>query len=389
MEQRNSNKTIMSSVLFLDIVEYSKEAVLEQISLKERFNRFLSEALKRVPEVDRIILDTGDGAAVSFIGDIEEALQTALIIRENLFNQDERDTPKLKVRMGINLGPVRLVRDINGQPNIVGDGINVAQRIMAFAEINQILLSRSYHDAVSRLSSKYLDMFRFKGSQTDKHVREHEIYAICHPGEPVEPEVVAATTEVIAEPVPVKRKTPLYVGIGAMLLAGGAALMLSQQPTTTPAGGGGTASALVAASQVKAASAAGVSSITPADMAPYKKPEAGAKQATVEQKPKNPEPGKLSTNKPVDGKKTQPASRVAAASQVASVGDGHIIVSCAEGSKVFVDGSIKGKVGSVPFSVNVPAGKHLVVVDSPNHLINQTVTIVVGQTIRVGNNSCN
>ena len=38
------------------------------------------------------------------------------------------------VRLGINLGPVRLVKDINGQMNIIGDGINVAQRVMSFAE---------------------------------------------------------------------------------------------------------------------------------------------------------------------------------------------------------------------------------------------------------------
>ncbi len=38
------------------------------------------------------------------------------------------------MRAGINLGPVRLVRDINSQPNIIGDGINVAQRVMSFAQ---------------------------------------------------------------------------------------------------------------------------------------------------------------------------------------------------------------------------------------------------------------
>src|SRR3990167_7727433 len=182
MKERD-NKTIMCSVLFLDIVEYSKKSVAGQISLKDRFNSYLSAAISSMPLTDRIILDTGDGAAINFLGDVEDALKAALSLRESILNEDSGLKPPLLVRAGINLGPVRLLRDINGQPNIVGDGINVAQRIMSFADVYQILVSRSYHDAVSRLSSEYAGMFSYQGSRTDKHVREHEVYAIGHLGE--------------------------------------------------------------------------------------------------------------------------------------------------------------------------------------------------------------
>lgn len=182
MEERG-NKTIICSVLFLDIVEYSKKSVSGQITLKECFNAFLSTAIQDIPVTDRIILDTGDGAAISFLGDIEDALQVALSIRASLLREGMNQNPPLLVRMGINLGPVRLVKDINSQPNIVGDGINVAQRVMGFADVGQLLVSRSYYDAVSRLSQEYAGMFHYQGSRTDKHVREHEIYAIGYPGE--------------------------------------------------------------------------------------------------------------------------------------------------------------------------------------------------------------
>jgi hypothetical protein len=182
MEER-VNKTIICSVFFLDIIEYSKKSVSDQISLKERFNAFLSTAIREVPINDRIILDTGDGAAISFLGDVEDALRAALSVRSNLLSEEGLIPPALQVRMGVNLGPVRLVRDINGLPNLVGDGINVAQRIMGFASAGQILVSRSYYDAASRLSQEYAGMFHFEGSRTDKHVREHEIYAIGYPGD--------------------------------------------------------------------------------------------------------------------------------------------------------------------------------------------------------------
>jgi hypothetical protein len=182
MEERD-NKTIICSVLFMDIVEYSQKAVSGQISLKEGFNAFLSTALEGIPVTDRIILDTGDGAAISFLGDIEDALKVGLSMRQSLLGAGMYMDPPLLVRMGINLGPVRLVKDLNNQPNIVGDGINVSQRVMGFADVGQLLVSRSYYDAVSRISQEYAGMFHYQGSRTDKHVREHQVYAIGYPGE--------------------------------------------------------------------------------------------------------------------------------------------------------------------------------------------------------------
>ncbi|MEI7842850.1 MAG: adenylate/guanylate cyclase domain-containing protein [Gallionellaceae bacterium] len=176
-------KTIICSVFFLDIVEYSKKSVAGQISLKERFNSFLSEAIRDVPVNERIILDTGDGAAISFLGDVEDALLAALSMRRSLESEVGLLDPPVLVRMGINLGPVRLVKDINGHPNIVGDGVNVAQRVMSFSAPGQILVSRSYFDAASRLSHDYVGMFLYLGSRTDKHVREHEVYEIGSPDE--------------------------------------------------------------------------------------------------------------------------------------------------------------------------------------------------------------
>ena len=101
-----------------------------------------------------------------------------LSLRDAVANLDATISPRLQIRVGINLGPVRLVKDINGQPNIIGDGINVAQRVMSFAEPGQILVSRSYYDVMVRLSEDYTQLLRYEGAKTDKHVREHEVYAI-------------------------------------------------------------------------------------------------------------------------------------------------------------------------------------------------------------------
>src|SRR6186713_2358865 len=180
-----ANRTFICSVVFIDLVGYSKKTVTEQIRLKTSLTNNLSEAIKDIPVNDRIILDTGDGAAISFLGDPEDALFVTLSLREAMMREGMTSTMvessgEDSVRMGINLGPVKLVKDINGHPNIIGDGINVAQRIMSFARPGQIVVSRSYYDVVSNLASEYAKLFTYEGSRTDKHVREHEIYVVGH-----------------------------------------------------------------------------------------------------------------------------------------------------------------------------------------------------------------
>ncbi|MES2501897.1 MAG: adenylate/guanylate cyclase domain-containing protein [Pseudomonadota bacterium] len=172
------NKTTICSIVFLDIIDYSKKSVSEQIDIKNQFNQLINHSLKDVDESERIILDTGDGAAIAHMGSPEDALFVSLSIRDEILKSNILSSMPLYVRFGINLGPVRLVSDINGQPNIIGDGINVAQRIMSFAKPNQVVVSRSYYDVTSRLTQEISQMFDYSGVKNDKHMREHEIYAV-------------------------------------------------------------------------------------------------------------------------------------------------------------------------------------------------------------------
>ncbi len=171
-----SNRTIVCSVLFFDIAEYSRRSVAEQMRQKQKFNALLEQALENVAVNDRIVLDTGDGAAVSFLGNPDDALYVAMALRNAI--AEDRDGSPLLVRTGVNLGPVRLIKDLNGQLNIIGDGINVAQRVMSFSQPGQILVSRSYYEVVYRIDPQFEKLFQYEGARTDKHVREHEVYAV-------------------------------------------------------------------------------------------------------------------------------------------------------------------------------------------------------------------
>ena len=173
-----SNRTFISAVLFLDIVEYSKKTVAEQLKIKEQFTARIAQAIQEIPVNDRIVLDTGDGVAINFLDDPEDALFVALHLAHGFAATPEGE-PRPEVRIGVNFGPVRLVRDATGQPNIIGDAINVAERVMSFAGTGQMLVSRSYYEAITRGSEELARLFAYQGSRTDKHVREHEIYELA------------------------------------------------------------------------------------------------------------------------------------------------------------------------------------------------------------------
>lgn len=201
-ESRKLDRTWLCTVVFSDIVDYSSQSVEVQIRWKNFFNEVLTEALKPVPVDDRVVLDTGDGAAICFLGDPETALSSTLSLRAAFVAAAAAGPSNPAVRLGINLGPVKLVRDINANLNALGDGINVAQRIMSFAGQNQVLVSRSFFEVVSRLSDDYNRLFRYDGVRQDKHVREHTVYELAPTGSEIGSLPIAVASAAALEPGP-------------------------------------------------------------------------------------------------------------------------------------------------------------------------------------------
>ena len=207
-----TSRTFVCTVLFLDIVEYSKKPVAEQLKIKEQFTARIADAIRDIPADHRIILDTGDGVAVNFLDDPEDALFVALRLARD-FASAPASERRVEVRIGVNLGPVRLIRDSNGQPNIIGDGINVAERVMSFAHPAQVLVSRSYYELVTRACEDYARLFAYQGSRTDKHVREHEIYEVAgSTHEALDLSARRRQARIAAQPGPGARRQRTYAG---------------------------------------------------------------------------------------------------------------------------------------------------------------------------------
>jgi len=130
----------IAHVLFIDIVGYSRLLIDDQRELQEQLNQIVrGTAQCRAGEAEGklVRLPTGDGMALVFFTSAEAPVQCALEISEALQNH-----PKLRVRMGINTGPVSGVADVNSRSNVAGAGINVAQRVMDCGDAGHILLSK-------------------------------------------------------------------------------------------------------------------------------------------------------------------------------------------------------------------------------------------------------
>src|SRR5229473_60968 len=128
----------IAHVLFIDIVGYSKLSINEQRAAIDELTQAVrtSEQFQNAEAAARLIkIPTGDGMALVFYKSPEEPVKCALEISRAL--KEHRP-----LRMGVHSGPVSGVIDVNGQANLAGAGLNVAQRVMDCADAGHILLSR-------------------------------------------------------------------------------------------------------------------------------------------------------------------------------------------------------------------------------------------------------
>jgi hypothetical protein len=175
--EHSPDKALACAILFVEIRDYGTRSVADQLLCKQRLNSHVACALEGLSSSERIVLDTEAGIAVSFLGSAHTLLP---VLRALLGNIAQNRDPHMRLPLhgAINLGPVRVAHEPNGHVNIVGDGISVAQRLLAFAQDGQILLARTFVEAVLAQDPRWAALFVYQGSRTDVHVRDHEVFEL-------------------------------------------------------------------------------------------------------------------------------------------------------------------------------------------------------------------
>src|SRR5262245_55877054 len=155
-----------ATIVFMDMVGFSKKSNVEQKHLVEglsdevwhHLRAFLKPPLQ-TPEV--LAVPTGDGMALVFLHSAARrwsppTIYNLLYALQLWAWQKTTATTEVALRFGIHVGTVEIITDINGNPNVCGDTINYAQRVMDAANPRQVLLSASaFREYIGIASATY------------------------------------------------------------------------------------------------------------------------------------------------------------------------------------------------------------------------------------------
>ncbi len=173
---------------FTDIVSASKpnlvttEQVRKVIVLNELILR--TETFKNHDPKRTIILPTGDGMAIGFHDSPEKPLRLSLELHRGLatYNKPKKGKDKLLLRIGIDTGPVYILKDITGKDSVWGPGIVMTRRVMDLAGDNQIFASSRIAEDIQNLSSEYKAIMHPIGDYSIKHGGALHIFNIYGDG---------------------------------------------------------------------------------------------------------------------------------------------------------------------------------------------------------------
>lgn len=168
----------MAFILFVDLVGFSKLKTYEQLRRIE----LLEKHVYLCPQIDieqqgksHLFIPSGDGFAIVLLERPDLLLETTRALAKRIAGT------KLSCRMGIHQGLVLLRTDPSGHRNLVGGGINMAQRVMDFGDAGHILASTEIQRSLSELKQEYERLFHSIGVFRTKHNEPIAVFNVYGP----------------------------------------------------------------------------------------------------------------------------------------------------------------------------------------------------------------
>jgi TolB-like protein/class 3 adenylate cyclase/tetratricopeptide (TPR) repeat protein len=180
----------LSTILVADVVGYSR-----LMSEDDEGTLRALQACRRIFEAEialhhgRIFGGAGDSVLAEFASPID-GLRCAWSLQERLARGDAEvgGAPRLRYRMGINLGDVIVAGD-----DLLGDGVNVASRLEALSEPGGIALAGSVVDQVEgRLPLRFVLLGDYRFKNLPRPVRVYRVVDGSRPAGQPDDEAAAA-----------------------------------------------------------------------------------------------------------------------------------------------------------------------------------------------------
>ncbi len=177
----------IAHVLFMDLVAHATLPIDQQKKHVQLLQRIVGETpdFAHAKALHQLMsLPAGDGMALVFFVDAMAPVRCALSIATALKNH-----PDLKLRMGLNSGPVYRNANINVNSDVVGGGIIMAQRAMDCGDAGHILLSRTIAEVIGA-HTDWAAHLQDLGEHTVKNGAKVHVYNLCtgELGNPAVPE---------------------------------------------------------------------------------------------------------------------------------------------------------------------------------------------------------
>lgn len=145
--------------VYIDVVDFTEGRSVEaQSDILACLSQVVGQAvMEQIPLGDQVLfLPTGDGVCVCLVNLIHPFdldIQIALSVLEKIHaaNAEQVDVSRrFEVRVGVNENQDNLILDIKGGVNVVGLGINMAQRVMSLAGPSRLLLGQAVYERLSQ-----------------------------------------------------------------------------------------------------------------------------------------------------------------------------------------------------------------------------------------------
>lgn len=145
------SEPVTAHVLFMDIVDsvgYPTDVQPQMLKLLTDIVR-QTDAYKSAHAKDLLLrIPTGDGMALVFFTETPIA---PVRCAQQICSELRKKNAQFALRMGIHTGPVYRTEDIDDKPNVNGDGINLASRVMSCGDAGHIMVSNTVADFLNQL----------------------------------------------------------------------------------------------------------------------------------------------------------------------------------------------------------------------------------------------
>ncbi len=173
-----------NKILFCDIIGFSKLEPINQYECHAQLTRIIRSCLDKLNTKlldDVIALPTGDGLILNYIKPEPDIhLKTALAVLEILSKYNKTTYWPIKLRIGLNTNVDSIVLDVNNKKNIIGRGINLAERVTNLSTHGRILMHKRVFEDLSNYK-KYDGKIIYLGDYTVKHNIVIPVYQYIDP----------------------------------------------------------------------------------------------------------------------------------------------------------------------------------------------------------------